>query len=177
MIIVYSSPQEQAHQLYIWDEDFWYAPDDTWHEFLVRGFRAPSQSEEIEGRITTFVGEGDSNLDGDYIQFKGEDDPDYHYLSDSVNDWDNVWNSRSNTLGFETSEIPGQPSGTISGVDIDTYDVSQWMQPGDTSASVKTGTHYDGWYMVYIILSFRSDIVIESGLYPVRIVTYTHGGP
>jgi hypothetical protein len=48
------------------------------------------------------------------------------------------------------------------GTDIDTFHVT-WgdglLQPGDTSAQIDLLTETDSWNLVYIILSFRSDVI------------------
>ncbi|MEJ2047656.1 MAG: hypothetical protein P8X92_06680, partial [Dehalococcoidia bacterium] len=61
----------------------------------------------------------------------------------------NVWNSNS-------------PGLAIPGVDIDTFNVL-WtdgiLAPDDTNADVSLLTDDDGFWMIYVILSFRSDTV------------------
>jgi hypothetical protein len=46
----------------------------------------------------------------------------------------------------------------IDGVDVDTFDASAYIDPGDTSAEIKLSTGVDSWNLCYIILSFRSEI-------------------
>ncbi|MFC1893528.1 hypothetical protein ACFLYR_05810 [Chloroflexota bacterium] len=156
LIIMYSSPSEEAHQLYLYD-NFLYADSNTTHTFTVTGFLAPSDS---EGVLTCFVGEGDDHYDGDYIKFND------NFLSDATNPEDNVWNGKS-------SGLAGQP---IDGVDIDTFDVASYIDEEDTSAVVQLGTSNEIWSLVYLLLSFRTDIVPDSGRTPVGIITYGPGG-
>ncbi|GAF94026.1 unnamed protein product [marine sediment metagenome] len=162
LVIIYSSPSEEAHQLYLYD-DFLYADQYTTHNLTIEGFLAPADS---TGRLTSFTGEGDEVWGG---QNQGPDDIDYvkvngYYLSDAVNPWDNVWNGKSSGLG----------GGFIDGVDIETFDVSSYISPGDTSATVELGTGVDIWNLVYIILSFRSDISTSWHPYPVRIIAVNY---
>lgn len=62
----------------------------------------------------------------------------------------------------------------IDGVDIDTFDVSPYVDPDDTEAEVELITGQDSWNLVYVILSFRTVAGTETGLFPVRIMTYTY---
>jgi len=168
LIIIYSSPSELAQNLYLYD-DFLFAGQYTTHTFTIEGFQAP---EDAQAKLTCFVGEGDPQYgdfqmgwnDRDYIEFNGYPLPN---TPDGVNPQDNVWNSESSGLGGEE----------ISGVDIDAFDVSSpIIQPEATWAEVELGTGYDVWSLVYIILSFRSDI--PGGLAPnsVGSITYSCGG-
>lgn len=105
--------------------------------------------ETLAGRITVFVGEGDSGYPGCW--FIVNDVP----LDDGTGySADNVWNSTSRGL-------------TVPGVDIDHFDIT-WssgiLSPGDTSVriDIPTGTYAppnsaDGFSMTYMILSFRSE--------------------
>ena len=150
LIIIYSSPETKGHQLYLYD-DFAYShmgqnvdfdgdgqPGGTISGFLVP---EPIAGEVNAAKLTVFVGEGDDYYNLDYLQFNGTS------LSDgkSTND---VWNSWS--LGM-----------TEDGVDIDTFYVtwaSDLLEPGDTSAQIDLPTEIDSWNLVYIILSFRSEV-------------------
>lgn len=153
LVLIYSSPSEDAHQLYLYD-DFLFGDEWSTNTLQIEGFQSP---EDSTGRLTCFVGEGDECWVGDYIEVNGT------RLSDPINPEDNVWNGKSNGLGGEF----------IDGVDIDTFDVSAYISPGDTSATVELGTGVDSWNMVYAILSFRSDVTAEEwDPYPMCIITY-----
>ena len=160
LIIIYSSPETKGHQLYLYDID---NPDFTFMEAwapggipnpdfdgdgspggTISGFLVPDQVEgEVNAaRITCFVGEGDQGITGDYMQVNGTS------LSDGTGyPLNNVWNSDSVGL-------------TVPGVDIDTFHVT-WssgiLESGDTSAQVDLPTGYDGFTLIYIIISFRSE--------------------
>jgi len=158
LIIIYSSPSEQAQQFYLYD-NMLYSGMDSSHTFTIEGFQAPDNPQST---LTCFVGEGDEFYSGDYLQFND------YYLSDAINPQDNVWNGKSSHLGGEI----------IDGVDIDTFNVSSpIIQSGDTSAEVKLTTGTDSWNLIYIILAFRSEV---SGLMPnsTGIITYSYtSGP
>ena len=137
LIIIYVSPETTGHQLYLYDDlTFVGSGDDL--ELPITGFITP---EEPEGsRLTCFVGEGDFRYTGDYIEING------NRLSDAVNPSTNVWNSYSNALDDPNQE----------GIDLDTFNVSNYIDPGDTSATVLLGSNTEIYNSVYIILSFRS---------------------
>ena len=156
LVIIYSSPSELAHLLFLYDQ-FLYSEMHCSHAFSIGGFETPADAEAV---LTCFVGEGDDHYDDDYLQFNG------YYLSDAVNPENDVWNGQS-------SGLDGQ---FIDGVDIDTFNVSvPIISPGDTSAEVTLSTSIDSWNLVYIILAFRSEY---GGLTPnsTGIISYHYGG-
>lgn len=151
MIVIYSSPETQRHQLYIFD-DFAYAEEHSNVDFdddgneggNITGFLAPAAitGEDYAARLTCFVGEGDLKYKNDNILLNDVE------LSNSASPANNVWNEAS-------------PGGILEGIDIDTFLVEYpTIEPGDTIAQVDLPTNTDSWNLVYIILSFRSDITI-----------------
>jgi hypothetical protein len=167
VIVVYTSPETKGHQLYMYDTfrymDHYGAnqtPAGTESNpkpmnLTIPNFLAPQDVlyDASAARMTCFVGEGDwiypnpTYPQPDQILVK------LHQLTDPpgfppVNSSTNVWNSRSNVM-----------SPSPDGIDIDTFYAGNGIiQPSDDSAlvSLKTGT--DSWNLIYIILSFRSDI-------------------
>jgi len=166
LIIIYSSPETKGHQLYLYDiESPGFLFTNTWiHENgtanpdfdgdgnpggHISGFLAPEPiaGEDIAAKLTVFVGEGDNFIDEDQLKVNG------YVMSNDESPSDNVWNSRS-------------PGLAVPGVDIDTFYID-WddgiINPTDTSAqvdlpAVSHGSGSDGFNLVYIIISFRSDI-------------------
>jgi len=140
LIIIYASSETEGHQLYLFDT-FRYVGRDTLLEFSVSNFLAPDNP--TGSHLTYFVGEGDDHYDGDSIEVNGNplsDPPD--------NPWNNIFNSYSNTIDDPVFK---------SGIDIDTFDMSAYVNPGDTSAEVILDSGEEIYDLVYIILSFRSD--------------------
>ena len=170
LLIIYSSPETLGHQLYLYDirnpsYDFffgWHSNADFDNDDIpggtISGFLVPNPvgDEVLAGRITVMVGEGDRGYSGDSFKVNGE------ALNDgSVYGVNNVWNGVS-------------PGMTVEGLDIDTFEVS-WasgiLNPGDTSVQVDVPTFppegsdiSDGFTMVYMILSFRSEITTGGSL-------------
>jgi len=150
LVIIYSSSETDGHQLYLYD-DFVYSGMDQNVDFdrdgtpggSISGFIVPQPvaGEVNAARLTCFVGEGDDYYNGDSLVFEGTP------LSDGQTDSD-VWNSWSQGLSED-------------GVDIDTFYI-RWaddlLQPGDTSAQIDLPTENDSWNLVYIIISFRSEV-------------------
>jgi hypothetical protein len=160
LIVIYSSPETKGHQLYLYDIDnpnFTFTeawapggipnPDfDGDGEFggVISGFLVPQpvEGEVNAAKITCFVGEGDQDISGDSMEVNGVSLPD-----GTGGSTHNVWNS--NSVGL-----------TVPGVDIDTFYVT-WgsgiLQSGDTLAQVDLPTGSDGFTLIYIIISFRSE--------------------
>ena len=157
LIIIYSSPQTKGHQLYLFDT-FRYVGeggDPAEVPFSIGGFLAPDDT--TGSHLTYFVGEGDDHWTGDSIEVNGYELPqpgDPYEPSYDFNPQDNVFNSYSNSLDDPY----------LSGVDIDTFDMSWCINPGDTSADLVLITLRGAenvaeiYNLVYVILSFRSEI-------------------
>jgi hypothetical protein len=149
VIIIYSSPSTLGHHLYLYDE-FRTCVQYGTISFTIRGFLAPDDvaSDPQAARMTVFVGEGDYHYTGDRFQVNNVS------LSDQYNPQDNVWNGISNVLG--------QSAPSHEGIDIDTFIAGggDIIKPGDTEAQIRMPTSTDVWHLVYIILSFRSEITV-----------------
>jgi hypothetical protein len=145
LLIIYTSPETKGHQLYLFDT-FRYVGLHTQVTFSITNFLAPEDT--TGSHLTYFVGEGDNHYSSDYIkvndyQLPLSGDP---YEDPPVNPQNNVFNSYSNSLDDPY----------ISGVDIDTFDMSECIEPNDSSAEVILDNGEEIYNLVYIILSFRS---------------------
>ncbi len=181
LVIIYSSPDTKGHQLYLYDiknPNFTFAegfgsnadPDfdgDGQPGGKVSGFLVPPQisDETNAAKLTCFVGEGDEGNVNDYIKMTGPSGT-WKKLWDGITTTsntkyspNNIWNSRSLVLG------------AVSGVDIDTPGIdptavpaqyitwsSNVLRPGDTYAEINLPSPNDGFTLIYIILSFRSEV-------------------
>jgi hypothetical protein len=181
LVLVYTGPETLGHQLYLWDNFFGSGNDSdgihiTWNGDgssggTVKGFVVPQQIEgEINAaKMTCFVTEGDNALSGDYISMNGAKLWDgTSSTSNSKTSPNNVWNSKSYLSGGYS---------IYDGVDIDTLGkdptasspqyitwASQILKPGDTSATLDLYTKSDYWFMIYMIISFRSEITTGGAL-------------
>jgi hypothetical protein len=166
LIVIYSSPTEEAHQLFLYDtlnRINQSTPPSLSLVSTVTGFIAPA---DFEGRMTCFVGEGDEGYTGDSIKVNDYLLPRPGDPYDGVNHQNDVWNSLSSGLAGES----------IDGIDIDTFDVSDLIDEGDTSATLKFYTGQDGWALIYVFLSFKTVPTEESGGFPVGILSFGYGG-
>jgi hypothetical protein len=147
LLIIYSSPGSEGHQLYLFDT-FRYVGLNTRLTFPISNFLAPDDT--TGSHLTYFVGEGDDFYDHDYIKLNGYllPQPGDPYEDPPVNPQNNVFNSYSNSLDDPY----------LSGVDIDTFDVSKCVAPADSSAQVILDNGEEIYNLVYIILSFRSQV-------------------
>jgi large repetitive protein len=178
LINIYSSPETQDHQLYLYDT-FIYSSQESvsglnvdWDGDglpggTIQNFIVPQQiSGEINAaKISCFVGEGDDGLTGDYFAVNGTKLWDGTTSNgNSLANPNNIWNSKSSGLAQD-------------GIDIDTPGVNPtanppqyitWasgiLVPGATSANITMFTKSDGWFMVYMMLSFRSETTTGSSL-------------
>jgi hypothetical protein len=150
LLIIYSSPETKGHQLYLFDTFHYVGAggDPAEVPFSISGFLAPDDT--TGSHLTYFVGEGDDHYTGDSIEMNGNplsDPPD--------NPWDNIFNSYSNAIDDPIAK---------SGIDIDTFDMSEYINPNDSSAEVTLITREGSqdvaeiYNLVYIILSFRSNV-------------------
>ena len=148
LLIIYSSRATKGHQLYLFD-DFHYVGLNTLLTFPISGFLAPD--DPTGSHLTYFVGEGDNHYTTDYIKLNGYKLPqpgDPYEPYQGFNPQNNVFNSYSNSLDDPY----------LSGIDIDTFDMSDCIEPGDSSADVILNNGVEIYNLIYIILSFRSDI-------------------
>jgi hypothetical protein len=145
-------------------------PVDGETSFTLDDFYPPEGT--ANGRLTCFIGEGDQVLPYDplkhpeSIQFRAHSEDPFptpdadNTLSGPNNPWRNLMNAVSTT--GET------------GVDIDTYDILEAV--GDaTAADLRLKTTEDRWYLVYVVLSFKTmQLPKEDYFFNVAAVTYSY---
>lgn len=185
IVFIYSSPSTLQHQIYLYDNFFGsgYDPSggtinvDFDHDGLPGGtiptkdqapFVVPQRvgTEVNAAKMTFFVTEGDSVIDGDYVEMQVSGTSNYVQLYDGTTTLKNIWNGQS--------YIPGG-STIYDGVDIDTLGIAPqngqyitWdsgiLKPGDTKTNINMWTKNDYFFVVYIVLSFRSEVVTGGSL-------------
>jgi hypothetical protein len=150
LIIFYRSPGLVQRQLYLFDTFRYrsYLGGGADPTFTISGFLAPPViSENDKSHITYFVGEGDDHYVNDRIKVNNS------YLSDAHNPSNNVFNSFSNAL------LPLTLPMNTDGVDVDTFVLpSDCILPYATSAQVTLETNQEIYMMIYLVLSFRSEL-------------------
>jgi len=123
-------------------------------------------------KLTCFVTEGDKSVTGDYIEIKGSSAATYTRLWDGMNTTSNSKSSPNNIWSGQSMIL-----GSNDGVDIDTPGInptlnppqyitwdSNILKPKDTSASINLVTGNDYFFLVYMILSFRSETTMGGAL-------------
>jgi len=168
LVIIYSSPETQGHQLYFFD-DLHYVAVHTTLDFPISGFLVPDPvgGEQNAAHITCFVGDGDENYPYDFIALlDAEPSVPSYQIPDSYKLWDGITctgNSEGNPNNVWNSQSTGLDA---SGIDIDNFDVtwsSGLLEPDDTAAWVVLGNASSNpsaaelIMLVYIIISFRSE--------------------
>jgi hypothetical protein len=147
---------------------------------VISGFLvpAPVPGDTIAAKLTCFVGEGDIGYSGDFLAVNA---PEAYWANPwSIPDgnssklWDNVTiGNYPNGSGQNLPNTAAQPDNvwnsksqsgatTIDGVDIKTFYItwaSNLIQQGDTSARIDMPTWQDSWNLVYMIISFRSEVI------------------
>lgn len=168
LIIIYSSPETQGHQLYLFDT-LRYVKVHTTLDFSLSGFLVPDPigGEEYSARITCFVGDGDEHWPYDFIALlDAEPSVPSYQIPDAYKLWDGI-DCTSNSEGSPNNVWNSQSPGlAANGVDIDTFQVtwsSGLLEPGDTAAWVVLGNASSNpndaelIMLVYTIISFRSE--------------------
>ncbi|MFC2068593.1 hypothetical protein ACFLTP_06255 [Chloroflexota bacterium] len=173
LIVIYSHPDEDAHQLFLYD-DLTYVSNyannfpDGYLEFDISGFLAP---EDFTGILTCFIGEGDPHYTGEYIELNGYRLPrpgDPYDDPPGLNPQDNVWNGQSS--------VPGIDAGEGTGLDIDAFTIENpVVNEGDTSATLTLDSGIEIWNIIYIFLSFDTIPVGEATGSPVGVVSFGFG--
>jgi len=168
LIIIYSSPETQGHQLYLFDT-LRYVKVHTTLDFSLSGFLVPDPvgGEEYSARITCFVGDGDEHWPYDFIALlDAEPSVPSYQIPDAYKLWDGITctgNSEGSPNNVWNSQSPGLAA---NGVDIDTFQVtwsSGLLEPGDTAAWVVLGNASSNpnaaelIMLVYTVISFRSE--------------------
>jgi hypothetical protein len=154
LIIFYRSPALKQRQLYLFD-DFIQVTTEWGHayhdeDFTISGFLAPPVlSENDKSHLTYFVGEGDAHFVDSQIGINIEEPHGAWLEDDPPNPVDNVFNSLSSAIPVTESD----------GIDMDTFELPEGcILPYDVSAEVKLRTGSEIYFLVYIVLSFRSDL-------------------
>jgi hypothetical protein len=154
LIIFYRTPALKQRQLNLFDDfimNTTIGPGPPYDEdFTVSNFLAPPVlSEDDTSHLTYFVGEGDPHFEDSSIGINIGTAQGVWLEDDPPNPVDNVFNSKSSAIPVTDSD----------GIDFDTFELPQGcILPYDASAEVKLRTEHEIYFLVYIVLSFRSDL-------------------
>lgn len=112
-------------------------------EVTLSGFVVP---QGFNAKMSAITYEGDKIYSGDHFTFNGGQQ------TDAQNPFDNFFNSSRSNLGvpvsgqFDVPKFSGDP-GSMAGYDLDTVDVTELLNPGDTSATVGADSSLDIFFL------------------------------
>jgi hypothetical protein len=124
----------------------------------VKDFRTP-ESGKIDSTLLSFAGEGEYRYGPDYIELEG------NKLSDTGanSNKNNVFNS--SISGFEHNP----DLANANGIDIDIYDVSEYMQHNQTEADITIASRGD--YFYESVIGFSTQLYVPDICYDYAVVT------
>ena len=129
----------------------------------ISGFFVPNQA-GFDAKLGLVAYEGDASITGDAFYFNGS------VVSNTYNPEDNFFNSTHTnqepnglaTLVQNANDLPRLTgdAGSLSGVDIDVIDVTSFVHPGDTNATLRAITSSDTYFFGVIavaVSTFKPD--------------------
>ncbi len=185
LVIIYSSSASTGHYLCLYDKLRSVPNADGSNPYVISepigGFIVPEKitgetdSDDV-AKLTIFVGEGDVGLystnNKEYVAFVPQGSSTEHVLWDGITCTYNSSTAAYNTLSANSSSSPynvwnsqfidqsTMSASTVTGIDVDTFHI-KWgenlLSTGDTSATLHLSTQGDGYVLLYMIVSFRSE--------------------
>ncbi|MBK8258295.1 MAG: DUF11 domain-containing protein [Polyangiaceae bacterium] len=155
LVVFYEAPGEELRNLALFDG---FTPIDPGlpglesAQVTLDGFVVP---QGFTAKMAAFTYEGDAAYNGDHFTFNGGQQ------SDMSNPFDNFFNSSRSYLGqpfsgnFDVPKFTGAP-GTMAGYDLDTVDVTEFLNPGDTSATVGADSALDIFFLGGFVTSVQN---------------------
>ena len=165
LVVFYEAPGDELRNLALFDG---FTPIDPGLPALgsaqvtLDGFVVP---QGFTARMAAFTYEGDKAYTGDHFTFNDGQQ------TDLQNPYDDFFNSSRSYLGqpvsgaFDVPALSGA-SGTMAGYDLDTVDVTELLNPGDTSAVVGADSSLDIFFL-------RGFVTSVTNLAPLFEVTKT----
>jgi uncharacterized repeat protein (TIGR01451 family)/fimbrial isopeptide formation D2 family protein len=167
LIVIYESATERLRAINLYDG---LAPFRGSQVVLnPDGFRVPATN--IDGRIAVFTLEGDpANSD----QMNGVDEA-LRYNGSLLDDGINVTGSVPLTQQFDGT-VNTQGISTSYGIDVDQYDISALLSPGQTSGTTTYSAGADLVLLMAQIVSATSDPAVDLGITLSHTGTFVSGG-
>ena len=146
LVVFYEAPGDELRNLALFDG---FTPIDPGlpdlgsAQVTLDGFVVPSG---FSAKMAAFTYEGDNQYTGDHFTFNGGQQ------TDALNPYDDFFNSSRSNLGQAMSgqwDVPAfsGAAGTMAGYDLDTVDVTELLNPGDTSAIVGADSSLDIFFL------------------------------
>jgi uncharacterized repeat protein (TIGR01451 family) len=161
LIVIYENPNERVRAVNLYHGLDWFRGSQI--PLTPAGFRVPNAN--IDGRIAIFTLEGDPANSG---PMNGVSEG-LRYNNSALDDGINVAGSDPTVQQFDGT-INTQGIQTSYGVDVDQYNISSLLQPGQTSGTTTYSAGEDLVLLMAQIVSATSDPGVDLG------ITKTHSG-
>ena len=161
LIVIYENPNERVRAVNLYDGLDWFRGSQV--ILNPAGFRVPNAN--IDGRIAVFTLEGDPANSG---AMNGVNEG-LRYNNNPLDDGINVAGSDPTVQQFDGT-INSQGLQTSYGIDVDQYNISAFLQPGQTSGVTTYSSGEDLVLLMAQIVSATSDPGVDLG------ITKTHSG-
>ena len=157
LVVVYEDPSLIVKQLNIYEG--FQANQNSTIPFAISGFVVPPVFSDADVAVLAWEGDPDLSGGGEETTFGGTaNTPGQVVLSDASNPLGNPYNSVSNLF-----------TGNSYSIDFDSYDVSSYLSPGDTSATMEVGSGSDLILLNTIVMAIPSlavDISLDKTVSP-----------
>lgn len=153
MVVFYRLSSAPYRQLALYD-GFDPVLDGSQQTVTLSGFSVPDSGRY--SKLGVVAMEGDSDNNGDTMTING------NIVSDALNPPDNFFNSTRSTLGVATSvagdlpQLTGGPR-SMTGIDLDIVNITPFLLPGQTSASITASSNNDTYYLSSLVTSIVTD--------------------
>jgi clumping factor A len=122
-------------------------------EVGLSGFLVPTTG--FDAKLGVIAYEGEESYTGDSLLFNG------FTLSNALNPSDNFFNSTRSFLGAAVSNAGDLPqltgtANSMAGIDIDVVDVKSYVNPGDTSATIRATSNGDTYLLGAFVTSIST---------------------
>ncbi len=159
LVVIYSHPSEEFRTVNIFDGLQNYRGNSI--VLVPKNFVAKSINGQVDGKFTVITFEGDEGNSGSLNGFNEEILLNSTTLTNAGNPTNNQFNSTINTINTNTDKY---------GVDIDTYDITGTITPGDTQANTRYSSGADMVLLMAEIITVSNDPVSDLS------ITKTHSG-
>lgn len=147
MVVVYTKDDETLRNVTIYDGYKTIATNNS-ENFTLSGFLTPSKG-AVNSKFLIFTGEGDVDLEGDYVTMNGTRLTRFNDNSTNASEYNTFSASITKDNAYVTTRSPACQNNL--GIDIHTYDVGSTglniIKNSNTSASLTIGTNSDVYYL------------------------------
>lgn len=147
MVVVYTKDDETLRNITVYDGYKTIAKNNS-ENFTLSGFLTPSKG-AVNSKFLIFTGEGDVDLEGDYVTMNGTRLTRFNDNSTNASEYNTFSASITKDNAYVTTRSPACQNNL--GIDIHTYNVGSTglniIKNSNTSASLTIGTNSDVYYL------------------------------